>query len=358
MEEQNKEVKESTVQKREKHYGIVLLVLAVIVSTVAFGIFGIASEHTLSQSSNSVAIEQQDWYRHFPTKIGEVMKSVNTVGEYNEKTKLSGPGTKLDMDPSEIYIDKPNLKGSTARSVDVGGFILYKDPTWNSTTNTFLVNLQKANNLVYNAIKDNQSTEPSVSETTPLSDWARYMYGSLGSAKDGNMKKVPNRVSEAPAMYSDVNGIKCYLIAVGAAVTDKDWYTSGKWNDNTSVNDATYYGNYNNSVKYNVVLEKDGEDYYLPCVPGTAKAHTYPYGFAETFFAKQGSNIVGPNSWENTGIPVGLQNIDAMSKLCISKLGYDMTKPMSYIEFCAVSDKNVIGAIKKPFTLKGVIVYK
>ena len=242
--------------------------------------------------------------------------------ESDESTEAEGEET--TNDPS-VYVEPPatgninNGTGSGGEVVDCIGnnILVYSD---SSGTGGFTVDARACYGT---------------KGLSNYNNWAAWMYKCTygGWNSNSNIRKCAGVVDIDGTLF-DTNGK--VVIAVGPAVMNParncmQQATAGEMRYGTSVD---------------VVLERDGTNYYIHAVVGDCKAHTYPSGIIQTGYKVIGDKVgyVAPGAPDSTW----------------REMAYDVTVAQSYksnsvVEFCKVAENNLAGA--DAYSIVGFIVY-
>lgn len=171
---------------------------------------------------------------------------------------------------------------------------------------------------------------------TNYNNWAAYMYpaGSDSWSSNGNMKKVNGLSMNSHGNVVDANGR--IVIAVGPGVMNPNGYKGG----------YVTGGEMRYGTNLDVVLEKGGQNYYLHCVVGDGKVHTYPSGIIQTGYYKTKDDRLG---WVEPG------HADSTW----TETPYDNSKAQQYgngiVEFCKIQDLELTNC--KNYNIVGFITY-
>ena len=182
---------------------------------------------------------------------------------------------------SDWYSAVPNSLQSAGEIVDYLDFISVKIPLynalpWDATSSTYIFNVSSAQQDVINYINT---------------------FGDSGLEP----KSLFVREFKGDTAYTEVDGVTAIQIAVVPSLVDRTYcaaFATDTW-QYKSTPDASIYGYVKDGTprKYCIIMEKDGNTYYMPVVANDAKGHTFPGGVCQTHVQVVGYN---PNTGKYT----------------------------------------------------------
>lgn len=292
-------------------------------------------------------------------KMVSVVKTIEQSDASLNQTSASN----ISVDAKGWYTDMPDLTNNTNSAGMIGKIPYYSAPTFASTSNTFFYFAEKAKLDLYDyldglGVPHKSLAERSFIENNYLSHMSGidtpWYPGPTGSFSDGTK-------------YRDVNGVKCIFIAPPPCASDKEYYSSGKWGKDSDPG-LDYH-----KVKYNIVLVPNGADktdtskyIYIPAVAGSSKAHTYPWGVAQTCInIKDNKHLVGwknGHSWGGWDKTVSDASTEQAVKEVCSEYddgaGYGVMHYMyCTLELCATTQQ-FRSALTSDWDLVGFITYR
>lgn len=320
----------------------VILTLLVIFILAGVTVITLIPLLTSSTSEKEVAMidNVNNTTPHRDTKVSTVIKATNS-------NEVDMPGVGINMDSEGWYTDLNGMQGSTAGAFEVAGFKVYPQPPWNATNNTFFFNAYKAKLELYDylvSLGADQSVLQGSRSFTENNSFTRFGNGIDSIGRHGTTGRT-----SAGVMYCEVEGQKCIYIGPMAAAVNRTYYSSGDWTK------KSFSAGYNwQTWKGCLVLVKKGEDYYnsnnylyLPCVAGSAKAHTYPWGVTQTTVCIDNNHKVSwPTSWNVSdhwagGITLNDAGSEEDIKRVATTFRFGNTNMLSYLyctaEVCGIS---------------------
>lgn len=214
------------------------------------------------------------------------------------------------IDTSGWYVDLPNKsKGSLYGTIDAGsGGVLniYKGLPWDTNSDTYLFNLVAAHNDFYTMIEELGAPISNVSSKV------------VNSPVGGDIGKM------FPHGTLNVFGENCWGLGVHPSLIDREYVSGGHfWNTNYVPGDGI---GQNGKYQLAVVIVKKGADtsnvanwYSIPATRMDYKAHTWPWGVAQTnirFNDKEQKLDVATNSSGSSFVTISLDGSNDIKKTC------------------------------------------
>ena len=208
---------------------------------------------------------------------------VNTIeNEENDQSgviNLPGLSGLSGIDYTAWYSDITGVTGNTSNAVSIGNVTAYKNIPWNSTENTFFFYSEKAKLELYDYLVSIGVPEKRGGDKSFVTNnYMAYMH------TIDSIKPQPTGTLTDGTKVRTIDGIQCVFIAPMPAVANKDYFSSGDWGKASWTNEPDWF-----SAKFCIVVvpkganKEDSSNYiYIPAVAGSAKAHTYPWGVAQT----------------------------------------------------------------------------
>lgn len=245
-----------------------MLIITIGITAIMFLIFKTNSLYAYDEDviSKSVYIPSQASSLSVKTQ----MQDLADAG--SETISLSG----------EWYTDMPNLVADTSQKVQIGSLTAYKSYPFNSTETTFFYDVRKAKTDLWNYYDSLGAPEGFYHPT--LESTLKNFACNGRMALTANCKIPSTGTTSAGTKYAIVDGVECYYCAPSPCTMDETFYSSGKWSEQ-SCSDFRDYGN----IKFAFIVAPVNEDIenqanwlYIPFLVGDVKAHTYPWGVAQT----------------------------------------------------------------------------
>lgn len=280
-----------------------LLVVAVVLAVGSISTITLVPMMTSKTNEKTVAMIDKvgDTKKAPSTSVQSVIKSIGTSAQSG-----TVPGVGLNIDTNSWYTDMPGIKGDTSSSVDLGGFKLYKNPPWDSTSDTFYMNVLKAKEDYWNYLTKLGAKDSvyhgSLQEVLNNSFSVDVAYVCSNARSDA---KTPDGSKSCGAKYKKIDGVDCCYMCITPAMVDKK-YVTDKHYDTSNSWSKTNEGALLSKLKFCAVMTKKGNDLqdqskylYLPCIKGDAKGHTYPWGIVQTSVAQRPNNRL--EYWKEQG---------------------------------------------------------
>lgn len=253
------------------------------IGTVAILVIGIAAVMFLIFKTNSLYAYDDETIENIvfiPSQASSLAVSATTQSV--ENGTASGPITLS----GEWYTDMSSIKADRSQTVQIGSLTAYKGYPWDATGETFFYDIQKAKTDLWNYLTGIGAPKPLGSatlESTLKNFWTVDSYSEIPFINAGIATVPKAGTTSTGTKYASIDGVQCYYFAPMPCQFDKEFYSSGEWS-RSSCAKADY-----TKVKFAVVLTERSNEItdqskwiYLPCVTGDVKAHTYPWGVAQT----------------------------------------------------------------------------
>lgn len=245
---------------------------------IAVGVMLSCIIYNVMTSDENTAIEIGSMYSG--ASLSQI-QSKSVQSSFNEGlASNTGGGSSINANTSEWYTDMSDLKKGSCRVVETcQGFDLYDSPTFDAEGITFFFNSYKASCDLLDMI-EGLGIKPKRDKAYNL-DW--WMNRESGSILNATFK--PNATSNKAGTLCKMKDDKAMLLFAPMPTQCSDtYYSSGAWHQFSS-----YWSDEILNIYFNIVLVKQGQDpnnqsnwMYLPATPADVKAHTYPWGVAQT----------------------------------------------------------------------------
>ena len=334
------------------------IVLIVVIISVSFITVLFKSDPHFKVSD---ALSQKDAALMKNTQVQSVIKSLGT-----SNTNTSVPGLSPTMDPNGWYTDLNGMKGSTAGESEIAGFKVYTQPPWDATKNTFFFNAYKAKLELYDYLVSLGVNNKVLQGSRSFSE--NNSFTRFGDGIDSIGRKGKQGRTSAGILYCEVDGQKCIYVGPMPAAIDKNYYSSGNWKK------MAWSPGYNwQTWKGCLVLVKKGNDcydsknyIYMPCVAGSAKGHTYPWGVTQTHIAIANNKRVNwptggkvSQHWAG-GMDLNDAGSEADIKKALTTFNLGNTNSLSYLyctaEVCGISS-NALKLLSNNYIAVGFVSY-
>lgn len=253
------------------------------VCSVAILILGLSAIMFLLFKTNSLYSYDEETIESIafiPSQASSLAVSTTT-----QSTTSSGTNGPITLS-GEWYTDMSTIVADTSQPVQIGSLTAYKGYPWSASSETFFYDIIKAKTDLWNyltGIGAPASLGGKTLESTLSNFWTVDSYDKIPFINAG-IDTVPKAgETNTGTKYATIDGIQCYYFAPMPCQFDQTFYSSGEWSKSSCAK-ADY-----TKVKFAVVLTPKDADVtdqsqwvYLPCVTGDVKAHTYPWGVAQT----------------------------------------------------------------------------
>lgn len=345
-------------RKQNSHFGkfIAGSVIIIIVGIIAimFLIFKTNSLYAYDEDviSESVFIPSQASSLSVRTQMQDLASTES------EPISLSG----------EWYTDMSGIKADRSQTVKLGSLTAYKGYPWDASKETFFYDIYKSKTDLWNYLTGLGAPKPlggKTLESTLANFWTVEFYSKLTA----NAKIKRTGKTDTGTIYTEIDGVQCYYFAPMPCQLDQNYYSSGDW----SKQSCSSFTNYK-KVKFAVVLTERSNDVndqskwiYLPCVVGDVKAHTYPWGVAQTNVRVKDNTAVdiayrngGEKNYRKTVGDIGTDN--AVKEIANdshfnSYYGNMLDGLYCVFETCGIQSVDC-DAFKNKYTCVGCITYK